>query len=308
MGHFKRKKNNIIYFSIRAIVFCFNHIPRWLGIFVAGILGEIAYLVLRKDAGKAVRNLEKIFGDNFTATQRMQIVRNCFMNIAKNALDVIRIRKYYHRQIKPLVDIEGLEHLDNVYNRGKGVIAVTGHIGNFELLAAQITNLGYKVAVIGRELYDKRLNRLLVENRESMGMINIDTKDSPKKILQLLREGCMLGVLIDTDSMRVRSMFVPALGKLSWTPIGQSIIGLRSGAGFVPFACVRNKERYKIIIGPEVTIERTDDFDKDVYNMTKKCTEQWEKFVLEYTDQWIWMHDRWNTQPKEPTRYNDENN
>ena len=222
-----------------------------------------------------------------------------FFNIVWNFIDVIRIPRQYKSQLRPLIDVEGIEHFDKVYNRGKGVISVTGHIGNFELLAAFSAGEGYKSAAIGRELYDKRLNKLLLANRESIGLINVDTNDSPRKLVKLIKEGYVIGVLIDTDSFRVRSEMIPAFGKLSNTPVGQSIIGLKTGAGFVPTACVRNGKRYKVIIKPEVIINRTNDFDADVYNITKKCTEVLEEIVTEYKDQWIWMHNRWHTKPED---------
>lgn len=221
-----------------------------------------------------------------------------FSNIMLNFIDAIRLPKYYKAQLRPLIDVEGIEHFDKVYNRGKGVISITGHIGNFELLAA-FSAEGYKSAAIGRELYDKRLNKMLVTNREKMGLVNIDTNDSPRKLLKLIKEGYVIGVLIDTDSHRVRSEMIPAFGRLSNTPVGQSIIGLKTGAGFVPTACVRNGNRYKVIFKPEVTINRTDNFETDVYNITKKCTEVLEEIVTEHKDQWIWMHNRWHTKPED---------
>lgn len=263
-------------------------------------MGKLAYWILSNERRKTISNLEFAFEDKLNHNERKIIAKKVFLNIGKNAVDVIRSKKYFQSEIKYLVDIEGLEHLDSAYNRGRGVIAVTGHIGNFELLAAFIGNFGYKIAAIGRELYDKRLNKLLVKNREAIGLLNIDTRESVRKIFRLLKDGYILGVLMDTDSMRVRSMFIPAFGKPSWTPVGQSILGLRSGAGFVPIACVRVGKRYKIIIKPEVAIKASGDFEKDLYNITRLCTEAWEEIVTEYKDQWIWMHNRWNTRPQRP--------
>ncbi len=281
------------------IVGLFNVIPRGLAIFVGAVFGYTAYLLLKKDRIKAERHLGLVYGERISASERKSIAKNLFINFGKNLAEVVRFKKYYLSQIQPLVDIEGREYFDEVYNRGKGVIGVTGHIGNFELLAAYFANQGYHAAVIGRKMYDKRLDKILVNNRESLGVVNIDTKDSPRRFLKILKDGYVLGVLIDTDSMRVRSEFVPAFGRLSNTPVGQTILGLKTGAGFVPVACVRNGKRYKIIVKPEIKIERTDDFDKDVYNITKKCTEALEEIINEYKDQWIWIHNRWLTKPEE---------
>jgi KDO2-lipid IV(A) lauroyltransferase len=223
------------------------------------------------------------------------------MNFGKNLADVFRFKKHFHSQIKNLVDVEGIEHLNKAYKRGKGVIAIGGHIGNFELKAAFFISLGYKVAAIAREMYDKRMNKMLVDNRTAMGLVNIDTRELPRKILQILKGGYILGVLIDIDSARIRSEFIPFFGKPANTPIGQSILGLKTGAAFVPIVCVRTGKRYRAIVRPEIVIERTDDFDKDVYNLTRKCNEALEKIINEYKDQWIWIHDRWRHRPAKET-------
>jgi len=297
VGLKKTIKNDSIYYFIRLIIFIFNLVPRSVAVALGGRLGNFAYWLFARERRKAISNLGMAFGENLSPEEKDSIARSLFINIGKNAVDVVRFKKHFSREIKPLVEVEGLEHFDAVYKRGRGVIAVTGHIGNFELIPVYMGSLGYKVSVIGRQLYDKRLDRLLVKNREGGGVVNIDTKQSIRKILQLLKEGYALGVLIDTDSMRVRSVFIPAFGRESWTPVGQSILGLRSGAGFVPMACVRAGNRYRIIIKPEVALKPSGDFEKDVYNITKRCTEVWEEIVDEYKDQWIWMHNRWNTRP-----------
>lgn len=304
MAKFRQKlKNNLVYCFIKFIIFLFNILPRPVGLFFGSLLGHLLYLLFPKERIKSNKHLKLAFGETLSKNERQVIIKKMFLNLGRNFIDAIRIPKYYKSQLRPLIDVEGIEHFEKVYNRGKGVIGVTGHIGNFELLAAFSAAEGYKAAAIGRELYDKRLNKLLVSNREIFGLINVDTKDSPRKILKLLKNGYVLGVLIDTDSYRVRSEMIPAFGTDSNTPVGQSIIGLKTGAGFVPMVCVRNGKRYKVIFKPEVTINRTDNFDADVYNITKKCTEALEEIVTEYKDQWIWMHNRWATTQEDKDRW-----
>jgi len=303
VGRFKKVKNDIIYYFIRVIVAFFNIMPRSTALFIGSLLGFLAHLLLRKDRLKAYRHLNLAFCDKLSHSKRKSIVRNLFLNIGRNAVDVIRLRKHYY-EISSLVAIEGREHFEQAYQRGKGVLIITGHLGNFELLAIHLANSGYNIAAIARELYDKRLNILLNENREALKVAMIDTRQSPRRVVRLLHQGYAIAVLIDTDSMRVRSMFVPAFGRLSNTPVGQSVLGLRTGAAFIPMACVRRGKNYRLIIRPEIVIERSDNFEKDVYNMTKKCTEVLEEFITEFKDQWIWMHNRWLTRPEKPIDIN----
>ena len=300
-------KNDFVYYFALIAIWIFNIIPRSCAQFVGGVLGYLAYLISKKERATAHKTLTMVYGEKLDEAERENIIKNLFINFGRNLADVVRFKKHYQRQIKELIDVEGMEHFDRAYKRGKGVIAIFGHLGNFEIYAPFFTDHGYKTAAIGREMYDKRLDKLLVDNRQSTGLINIPTTAPPRKIMRVLKDGYSLAAVIDTDSMRVRSEFIPAFGKLSWTPVGQSILGLKAGAAFVPMAFVRNGKRYKLIIKPEVTIEPSGDFDKDVYNITAKCTEALEELIDRYRDQWIWIHNRWHTRPMDEQDENADN-
>ncbi len=292
----KRIKHSLTVIFVRLTILIFNLIPRSMAIRCGSTIGILAWKILKKEQQNVFNNLTTCYGDKLSDSEKYHIGKNFFINSGKNLADMLRFKKYFHSQIKNLVEVEGLEHFDRAYKRGKGLVGVTGHIGNFELLAIWIQNLGYDIAVIGREMYEKRLDKILTENRTSLGLTNFYTTDSPKHIIKWLNSGKALGVLIDTDSMRVRNMFIPFFGKPSNTPVGQSMIGLKTGSAFVPMACVRiDNNKYKIIIKPEVTIEPSGDFEKDVYNITHKCTQELEKIIDTYRDQWIWIHNRHHT-------------
>ncbi|MEW5794938.1 MAG: lysophospholipid acyltransferase family protein [Candidatus Zixiibacteriota bacterium] len=296
MNVLKSTKRTAVYFLVRLLSRLLNRLPRRSAITLGGWLGLAAWGLAPRDQHRAVRHLTLVYGGQLTHRQKLQIGRDFFVNSGRNMADVLRFRRHFGTELRALVQVEGLEYFDIAYRRGKGVIGVTGHIGNFELLAAYIASLGYEVAVIGRELYDPRLDRLLSANREAVGLVNIATTESPKIILGWLRQGRALGVLIDTDSHRVRGQFVPAFGRWSYTPVGQSVLGLRTGAAFVPMACVRTPDnRYRLIIQPPVEIKPSGDFEADVYNMTLKCTQALEEFIRAYPDQWPWQHNRWRT-------------
>jgi KDO2-lipid IV(A) lauroyltransferase len=293
---FKKTKRTAVYLLIRLVAWLVNVVPRRVAVYLGGWLGLAAWRLSVRERHKAVRHLTLVYGDQLTHRDKLAIGRSFFANSGKNVVDVLRFRKNFAREIKPLVEVEGMEHFVAAWHRNQGVIGVTGHIGNFELLAAFIQSEGYDSAVIGRELYDPRLSRLLIENREAVGLTTIATTDSPKRVIGWLRGGKALGVLIDTDSHRVRGEFIPAFGRWSYTPVGQTILGLKTGAAFVPMACLRTPEdRYRLVIRPEIRIEPSGNFDADVYNVTLKCTRALEEIIREHPDQWPWQHNRWRT-------------
>jgi len=276
-----------------------NCLPRKAALFVGATLGLMAWGLLPKERYKIVRHLSLVYGDEMSYREKERTAQRFFVGSGKSLVEVLRFRRHYNSEIRELIEVEGLEHLDRAYKAGKGVIGFTGHLGNFELLAVHVAGLGYKTAVIGREMYDRRLDKMLVENREALGVHNISTTDSARKILTWLKNGGVLGVLIDIDSIRIRSTFVPVFGRLALTPIGQTNIGLRAGSAFVPCACLRTeRDRYRLIFRPEVKIERSDNFDADVDRMTAACTAVLEEIIDQYRDQWIWMKNRWLTSPR----------
>lgn len=221
-----------------------------------------------------------------------------FVNVGKNVADAVRLGKMKWENIDAITEIEGLEYFDEAYKMGKGVIALTGHIGNFELLAAWFSLRGYKVSVIGRELYDPRLDRLLVQNREKIGSQNIPTTAGVKPVMRALKAGRVLGVLADQDSSRVRGVFVDFFGRPARTPVGPILLPYKTGSSIIPIAVVRaDKNRYKIIVKPEVKLAFSDDREKDIVDVTQRCTKVLESIIREYPDQWLWMHDRWKSKP-----------
>lgn len=292
----KKLKRSTVYGGTRLFISLCNRVPRRVAVFVAGWLGLAAWKLLPRDRYRAHRHLWLVYGDRLSWSQRENLGRTMFVNFGRNLADMARMRRHYASEIRPLVTVEGLEHFDAAYRQGKGVIGITGHIGNFELMGVHVASLGYDIAVIGRKMYDARLDQLLVENRRALGLTNFATTDSPHKVLSWLRSGRAIGVLIDTDSRRVRSMFMPAFGRLSNTPVGQSIIGLRAGAAFVPMACLRcGGGRYRIVIRPQVEITASGDLQADVRRLTLLCTKALEEIIHCHRDQWIWLHNRWRT-------------
>ncbi len=294
----KRIKNWFLCRLITSIISLLNFLPRNFAIFVGGTLGKSAFALIRDARRRTLSNLSLAFGDEKNDKELRKLGSKVFENVGKNVADAVRLKRMKWQDIDRIVEIEGLEHFDQAYGLGKGVIALTGHIGNFELLAAWFSLRAYNVSVIGRELYDSRLDRLLVENRESVGLENIPTRAGVKPIIRALKKGRALGVLADHDSSRVRGVFVNFFGKSARTPVGPILLPYKTGSPIIPMAIVRKgKNSYKIIVKPRIELTLSDDREKDVLDVTQKCTKVLESIIREYPDQWLWMHDRWKSRP-----------
>jgi len=289
----KKIKNWIIYRFIKFLITFLNLFPRKISLFAGAILGKTAYYVIPQARKEAFNNLKLAFPRLKINTYR-KICLKVFESIGRNSSDAVRLPKMNWKEIEKMVRTEGMERLEKAYAQGKGVIVITGHIGNFELLATYVSLRGYKVSVIGRELYDPRLNKLLVRSREKAGVHNIPTTANIKEVIKALNSGRILGILMDQDSSRVRGISVNFFGKPARTPVGAIILALKLYSPIVPMAIVQTREGdYKIIVREEIKPNAGKDKEENILYLTQKCTDFLEEVIRRHPDQWVWMHKRW---------------
>jgi KDO2-lipid IV(A) lauroyltransferase len=301
MLNLRQIKNDIIYVLIRALVFILENLPRRTALRVAGMIGEIAAMLDIKERKLAEENLRRAYGDKWSDIKIRLVARECFVKIALNAADVIQSRNWTADDLRKLVDVEGMEHFDGAFARGKGMVAVTGHIGNFELMAAWFAAIKkIPLSVIGRKLYDDRLDKLVVQNRQRFGMENIPTDASAKTVFSALKAGRMLGVLIDLDSSKIAGEFVPFFGIPARTASGPIVIGRRTASPVVPMAMFRTgDDRFNIRILPSIDIPQTKDKEADVLKALTQCNSALEELINFDPTQWAWIHNRWKSKPSD---------
>ncbi len=296
-------KNLIIYILLRILLGFINLLPLKEAYLFAGALAKSAYYIFPSDRRTALSNLRIAF-ENRSRPDLKSIYKQSLKNIGYSAVDVLRFKKFNRGEIMKMVEVVGLENFDKAYNRGRGIVAVTGHISNFELIAAWFGQAGYKTAAVGRQLYDIRLNRMLIKNRERMNVLCIDSEAPVSRFMRTLRQGYAIGVLVDQDSSRYRGEFVEFFGKPAYTPIGPILLARMAKAAVVPIVIIRKKPmRYSMIIFPELTFDYESDRNEDVKRVLTKVTEILENTIKENPEHWVWMHKRWKTKPKDIEEY-----
>ena len=193
----------------------------------------------------------------------------------------------------------GLENYEKAHAKGKGVMFLTSHLGAFDL---QITNMalrGLNPNIIGTALKDERLNDLLWEYRNAFGAMAIERGKESVRLFKALKSGGSIAILIDQDT-KVKSRFVNFFGMPASTPIGATILALRTGAAVVPtYIFLDENLQQQMHILPEIPMVITGDDETDLVVNTQLFTDFTEKIVREHPEQWVWMHERWKTRPGE---------
>lgn len=290
----------VIYGFARAVSGILYILPRACLLSLAQILGSAAYIIVSKHREETIRNLTTAFGKEKSAEEIKRIARGVFQNLAKTALEVLQFPKWKSYLPESIIDFgDAPEKYRSLLTEGKGLITITSHIGNWELLGGVPSMRGFKSKAIARRLRNPRFQNWVESLRKSIGIELIYRDDSPKKIFQCLKSGEALGLLPDQDIAGLKGVFVDFFGRPAHTSIAPVKLSLTTQAPIVCVFLVRTPEnRYKIIFGDTIrpTIETTEEAALQKY--TALWMKDIEAVIRAYPDQWGWMHNRWKTQPR----------
>jgi Kdo2-lipid IVA lauroyltransferase/acyltransferase len=290
----QKRKNDLVYLlALLGVTFC-RGIPHDWGVWLGGFLGGFVYYLLPAERLRALQHLRIAFSGEKSPAEIIRIAKGSFRHMGKNAVEMVnlsRIRKDLDRR----VTLEGREYLDSALARGRGVLWLTAHLGNWEMIGCYMARLGYPVNVVARAIYDDRLNRLLLKYREEAS-VRVILRDSPaagRMILQALKKGEILGMLIDQDT-KVKGVMADFFGKRANTPSGPAILAVRRSVPVVAGFIHRISDvKHHIVIYPEVEISKTGEIEKDVQTNTQRFNQLIEMEIRRHPSQWVWVHRRW---------------
>ncbi|MDZ7400406.1 MAG: lysophospholipid acyltransferase family protein [candidate division KSB1 bacterium] len=296
----KRIKNWLIYIFVKAGLRWINSAARDTAIKFLKNLALFGFYLIGSERRKTIDHLTLIYGSHYDQKTIYRMARAVFINLGRNMADAFRLPCYGSHNIDRYVTAWGLEKLDRALARGRGVLAITGHIGNWELMGAYLAIKGYPVNVVGAPIYDPRLDALVVSNRERSGMKYIARGGATREILRALARNEIIGLLIDQDTRHVDGVFIDFLGKLAYTPVGPTILALKTQAAVVPMAIhIGPDNRHYIEIGDQLDLEISGDASQDRVTNTQRFSDAIAQVIQKYPTQWVWMHQRWKTKPED---------
>jgi KDO2-lipid IV(A) lauroyltransferase len=281
--------------STAVILSCFQSVPTGIrkAIFIA--LFRLFYYLSAKQRLIAIHNLTRAFPEK-SLSEIMRIVRGVYRNLAIVAAEFFDIPSLTEDSLKQRVEVEGMEHCLNALKKERGVLMFGGHLGNWELGAAAVSLLVKPLMVIYRPLDNPMLENLVTWVRSSTGNVPMPKDLAMRPMLRFLKNNGILGLLIDQNVAWQEGVFVDYFGRLASTTNGMALLALHTGAPAIPCALVRLESgNYKLLIGEEVELVRTDDRDADIIANTQNFTRVVEEMVGRYPDQWLWVHQRWKT-------------
>ncbi|MBI3323187.1 MAG: mitochondrial fission ELM1 family protein [Candidatus Omnitrophica bacterium] len=273
--------------------------PEWNARIGAGV-GVALYHLAGKRRAVAMGNLRAAFGDSYSADQYEGILRSLHRNLGRTLLEVAAIPRIDRAYVDQYVQVApgSRERLEAALAKGRGVLFVTGHFGNWELISLTGALHGYPTLVLARAQGWPRLNRLLTQYRESKGC-RVVTKGFPvRDLIRGLREGKIIGILADQDG-GANGVLAPLFGRLASTAAGAIALGINTGAPIIPVFMVRQEgPLHSLVLEEPLQIPEQGDLEDRVRAGVAAYLSVLERYIRRYPDQWFWLHRRWKSCPE----------
>jgi KDO2-lipid IV(A) lauroyltransferase len=270
-------------------------LPARPGLWVGRRLGDLAWVTLRARRAVTLDNLQRAFGGERDGGELRRLGRRSFEHLGMNLVEACVFFFRPPAVLLSRVTLEGVEHLRAAAASGRGILLLTAHFGNWELLAASHALSGFALSVVVRPLDNPVLDRVVARFRRRAGVELIAKRRALREVLDALRRRRMVGVLLDQNAARGEGVFVPFFGVPASTSKALAVVALRAGAPVTPVFIRRDAGgRHTVHIEPALPPPP----DGDVTAYTATFNRAIEAAVRSAPEQWFWMHARWKTRPR----------
>ena len=284
-----RMFNRIIYWLALGVITVIRHLPLAVCFVLGQIIGTIMWAILPGYRRLARENLDRALGNELSPAGVRCLTFRHFTTLGANTCCAFKMAALNEAQVLKCVTFENKAGLPGALAKGRGCVFIISHIGNWELLA-QLTSAapGYKSSTIYQALRNKGVDDLINRDRRAKGIITLDRKSGVSKAVTLIREGGLVGVLIDQHAGDA-GIWTPFFGSLaSTTPLAASL-ATRTGAIVLPCAIYTDGfAHWRFVVGEEIPYDIS-----DATALAASLNRTLEAQIRRSPADWFWVHNRW---------------
>lgn len=280
----------ILYWLFLSLKQSLQLLPQRFSFLLGGIVLYFISLFYRHREEVAYANLKEAF-PHLTPSALKRILRKSVFYLGISFVEFLLASHLKKDYIDKYITVKGKERIDQALQKGKGVIFLTAHYGNWELLSLIGGMLGYPSFALAREQKYPRLNQLLNQQRSQWNCRVIEKGLSTRFLFKALKENKCVGILADQNAGKsgILSKF---FSRLVSTPRGFLEIARRCGSVVLPVFLKREGLfRHKLEVHQELDLAQPDQEIMDRYNNIL------EDYIRQSPQQWLWYHKRWKYCP-----------
>lgn len=290
-------QHRLEYAALRLVIGLFALLPlRWARRCGAA-LGSLGYWPLGVRRRVVTRQIAAAF-PGLGAAEVARIARQAYRSLGRTAIESALVSR---RGVADILDfVEATDDFTPLMDgiaAGRGVVLVTGHLGNWELSAAYLAARGVPLDVIARRQANPLFDAWITRTRQDLGLNVVHDVDAVRRVPRAFREGRAVGFVADQGVLGLASTYVPFFGRPAKTPRGPAVYALKYELPMLFAAMVMQPSgRYRFVLEP-LPLESTGNRERDVDAAVARFTATLERYVRRYPEQYFWHHRRWRRQP-----------
>lgn len=282
-----------LYILLKSLSGVFILMPVGCAIFTGALLGRLGYYLDRRHRNAAYKNLRIAFASSKEPAELQRILKGCFVNICLSFVEMLRLPRIDSKYIERFVEVEGREYFEESFRKGKGLILLASHFGNWELAMAVCAVSGYPFSVVAQKQRSGLLDGLLNDYRRAKGYKVIPVERSVREAISDLKGGRVLALVADHGGGSESSM-IDFFSRPASTPAGAVRLALQLNAPLLLAHAVRRGGKYH-----KITLSRPLDLiPEDIDSNLQRINKYIEGYVRENPEQYLWFYKRWKYSPK----------
>ncbi len=266
-------------------------LPYAISLRIGGFLGVSLFYLWNRRRKIAIDNIDKsgIAAQNASHS----LAQESFANLGRSLAEIFKVYFGLGRSIIDNIEIQGIENFEKAAGKKRGVILITGHCGNWELMAITLAVRVAPVSVVVRGQNNPLFDKFIKSVRLSHGNQVIYKQGALKKILTELKKSGNVGILIDQAVVKDEGYITDFLGRKAWSTKMPALIARKTGTPIVPIFIHREGSRHTITFHSEMTLSGEPDRESALTEDTQKLTTIIENHIRQHPSEWLWMHKRW---------------
>lgn len=290
------------YAVVKSVLFLAKLLPIRVIYRLFGVLAALFFRLDRRRRSLTLKNLALAFPE-IEASSRLALAKKAYASVGTTLAEVLLM---YHRRFDIDAAVENLdEALEEIHTRfsdnRKGILLLTAHFGNWELLAHFLAKHGYPMVVIGRSGNNRLIEKYITAPFRSLyGNALANKSQAINAILRTLKTKGIAGMLIDQKASGANSIKASFFGHPADTVSSTALLKRRYDPPVIPLFMARQASgRYRLIIGRDAELALSEAWDETekIARLTQHYNDIIEAVVKEYPEQWFWMHNRWRIRP-----------
>jgi Kdo2-lipid IVA lauroyltransferase/acyltransferase len=279
-------------------------LPRPIIFSTSHTVARIGFYLFHGFRSRSVKNLTVALGSKFSKSEIREIAQRSLRNFICSFTEIPIALASHPDELRDTIPFRGREHLDAALGKGKGVILLSGHLGNFILLGTRLALSGYPTHVLINQRRDGRFAQLMDEYRKQVLQTTIHARprrEALRQLVRVLRHNDIVVIIADEYRKGNDGVRVPFFGRAVLARRGPVTLALRTGAAVVPAFLIREADnRLTLVVERELELIRTQRDKTAIAENTLRITQWLERTVRLYPDQWNWMTVNWQDGPGAP--------